>query len=144
MLGQFKWVYAVLSPSRGLLRIGSGAIHHLFEPVCLVRCDLVDGPSRYVQRVALDTLPDGDQRGILHPTRPALIADHTHLRRVRVPSGLHQMGIYLGVIAGGFAGFVSQNPALGWRSAFTACGVVGMAYTFAAGDVAQAYGVFAE
>ena len=39
------------------------------------------------------------------------------------------MGIYLGVIAGGFGGMVADSPYLGWRSAFTLCGVLGMVYS---------------
>ena len=38
------------------------------------------------------------------------------------------MAIYCGVIAGGFGGYVADAPDLGWRSAFWACGVFGMAY----------------
>jgi sugar phosphate permease len=38
------------------------------------------------------------------------------------------MAIYCGVIVGGFGGFVADSPVLGWRWAFSACGVVGMAY----------------
>ena len=38
------------------------------------------------------------------------------------------MGIYCGVIIGGFGGYVADAPDLGWRWAFDACGVVGMLY----------------
>jgi MFS family permease len=62
------------------------------------------------------------------PAALALIADfHTGTTRSRAV-GLHQMAIYLGVIAGGFGGYVAADPSLGWRSAFTACGVFGMLY----------------
>ena len=36
------------------------------------------------------------------------------------------MGIYCGVIIGGFSGYVADAPGLGWRWAFDACGVAGM------------------
>src|SRR5205085_544103 len=42
--------------------------------------------------------------------------------------GLHQMGIYLGVIIGGFGGYAADHPALGWRWAFEACGLIGVLY----------------
>jgi MFS family permease len=42
--------------------------------------------------------------------------------------GLHQMGIYTGVIIGGFGGFVADHPGLGWRWAFHACGLIGILY----------------
>jgi MFS family permease len=38
------------------------------------------------------------------------------------------VAIYLGVIAGGFAGYVADSPSLGWRRAFDACGLFGIAY----------------
>jgi hypothetical protein len=38
------------------------------------------------------------------------------------------MGIYAGVIVGGFGGYAADHPALGWRWAFEACGLVGLAY----------------
>jgi MFS transporter, Spinster family, sphingosine-1-phosphate transporter len=62
------------------------------------------------------------------PAALALIADfhrgHTRSRAV----GLHQMGIYVGVIVGGFGGYVADAPALGWRWAFELCGLIGVAY----------------
>ena len=62
------------------------------------------------------------------PAALALITDfHTGPTRSRAV-GLHQMAIYCGVIVGGFAGYVADAPALGWRSAFDACGLFGMAY----------------
>jgi MFS family permease len=42
--------------------------------------------------------------------------------------GLHQLGIYLGVILGGFGGYAAESPAIGWRGAFAACGFVGALY----------------
>jgi MFS family permease len=62
------------------------------------------------------------------PTALALITDfHRGPTRSRAV-GLHQMGIYLGVIAGGFGGYVADSPALGWRWAFDLCGIVGIVY----------------
>jgi predicted MFS family arabinose efflux permease len=39
------------------------------------------------------------------------------------------MGIYAGVIIGGFAGYAADNPDLGWRGAFAWCGLLGIAYS---------------
>lgn len=62
------------------------------------------------------------------PTALALISEF-HLGATRSRAiGLHQMGIYLGVIVGGFGGYAADNPALGWRWAFELCGIVGMVY----------------
>jgi MFS family permease len=38
------------------------------------------------------------------------------------------MGIYLGVIVGGFGGYAADHPNLGWRWAFDVCGFVGILY----------------
>jgi MFS family permease len=75
------------------------------------------------------------------PAALALITDyHTGPTRSRAV-GLHQMAIYIGVILGGFGGYVAADPDLGWRGAFTACGLVGMLYaiplTFLLRDAAK-------
>jgi predicted MFS family arabinose efflux permease len=60
------------------------------------------------------------------PAALAMIADyHTGRTRSRAVS-LHQMGIYCGVIIGGFAGYAAEAPSVGWRMTFVVCGVVGM------------------
>jgi predicted MFS family arabinose efflux permease len=42
--------------------------------------------------------------------------------------GVHQVGIYLGQILGGFAGYAAEAPDYGWRWAFSTCGLVGVIY----------------
>ena len=42
--------------------------------------------------------------------------------------GFHQMGIYFGVVLGGFGGYAADHPGLGWRWAFELCGGVGIIY----------------
>jgi predicted MFS family arabinose efflux permease len=62
------------------------------------------------------------------PTALALIADF-HVGGTRsLAVGLHQTGIYLGQIAGGFAGFIADDADYGWRWMFTACGIAGVVY----------------
>jgi MFS family permease len=62
------------------------------------------------------------------PAALALIADfHTGPTRSRA-IGIHQTGIYIGLILGGFAGYVADAPSLGWRWAFEAGGFVGVLY----------------
>jgi MFS family permease len=62
------------------------------------------------------------------PAALALIADyHTRYTRSRAV-GLHQMAIYSGVILGGFGGYAAAYPNIGWRFAFSACGVFGILY----------------
>jgi len=64
------------------------------------------------------------------PAALALITDfHPGSTRSRAV-GIHQAGIYLGQILGGFAGYVADSPDLGWRWAFTTCGMIGVIYAF--------------
>ena len=64
------------------------------------------------------------------PAALALIADyHRGPTRSRAV-GMHQIGIYAGVIIGGFSGYTADDPALGWRWMFEICGLIGLLYAF--------------
>jgi MFS family permease len=129
MLGQFKWVYAILSPiggyvadrfSRRLTICGS-----LFVWSAVTWwTGQVDSYHELLWARSLM----GISEAFYIPAALALIADfHTGNTRSRAVS-LHQMAIYCGVIAGGFGGYVADAPNLGWRFAFECCGAFGMAY----------------
>jgi MFS family permease len=129
MLGQFKWVYAILSPvggyvadrfSRRLTICGS-----LF--VWSAVTWWTGQVTTYGELLWARSLM-GTSEAFYIPAALALIADyHTGETRSRAV-GLHQMAIYCGVIAGGFGGHIADAPGLGWRSAFDACGVFGILY----------------
>ncbi len=129
MLGQFKWVYAFLSPiggyiadrfSRRLTICGS-----LF--VWSAVTWWTGHVTSYNELLHARSLM-GISEAFYIPAALALIADlHTGRTRSRAV-GLHQMAIYFGVIVGGFGGYVADAPGLGWRFAFHACGVFGMVY----------------
>jgi len=62
------------------------------------------------------------------PAALALIADY-HIAETRSRAiGIHQMGIYCGVILGGFAGYAADAPSIGWQSAFKVIGLIGIVY----------------
>lgn len=62
------------------------------------------------------------------PAALALIADfHTGATRSRAV-GLHQSGIYAGLILGGLGGYVAESSAAGWRTAFDWLGLAGVLY----------------
>jgi MFS family permease len=131
MLGQFKWVYAFLSPvggyiadrfSRRLTICGS-----LFVWSAVT---FVTGHVHSYEGLLWTRSLMGISEAFYIPAALALIADyhsgHTRSRAV----GLHQMAIYVGVIIGGFSGYVADAPQLGWRFAFYACGLAGIIYAF--------------
>jgi MFS family permease len=129
MLGQFKWVYAVFS------LIGGYVADRFSRRLTICGSLFVwSGVTWWTGQV---TTYDGliwarSLMGLSEafyiPAALALIADrHTQGTR-SFAVGLHQTAIYLGVIAGGFGGYVAASPYLGWRSAFVACGVFGMLY----------------
>jgi MFS family permease len=130
MLGQFKWVYAVFSLLGGYLadRFSrrSTICSSLF--VWSVVTWMTGRVTTYNELLIVRSLM-GISEAFYMPAALALIADyHTGHTRSRAV-GLHQMAIYCGVILGGFGGYVADDPNLGWRFAFTSCGIFGMIYS---------------
>ncbi len=129
MLGQFKWVYALMSPVGGWLadrysrrRVIGGSLF-VWSAVTWATGHVTTYDGLLATRSLM-----GVSEAFYIPAALALIADH-HLGPTRSRAvGLHQMAIYCGVIVGGFSGYVADSPSLGWRRAFDACGLVGMAY----------------
>jgi MFS family permease len=130
MLGQFKWVYAFLSPIGGYIadrssrRVTICASLFVWSAVTWWTGHVYSFNDLILARSLM-----GISEAFYMPAALALIADyhsgHTRSRAV----GLHQMAIYCGVIVGGFGGHVADAPMLGWRIAFDACGMFGMFYT---------------
>jgi MFS family permease len=129
MLGQFKWVYAVFSLLGGYLadRFSRRLTICTSLFVWSVITWMTAHVTTYHELLVVRSLM-GISEAFYIPAALALIADyHTGHTRSRA-IGLHQMAIYCGVILGGFGGYVAENPMLGWRLAFTLCGVFGMLY----------------
>lgn len=129
ILALFKWVYAFLSPIGGYLADRFSRRHVI--TASLFVWSLVTWTTGHVttyEQLLTTRALMGISEAFYIPAALALIADfHTGPTRSRA-IGLHQMGIYLGVIIGGFGGYAADNPALGWRWAFSACGLVGIVY----------------
>src|SRR3954471_16617113 len=129
MLGQFKWVYAIFSLLGGYLadRFSRRSTICTSLFVWSVITWLTGRVTTYQELLIVRSLM-GISEAFYIPAAIALIADyHTGHTRSRAV-GLHQMAIYCGVILGGFGGYVAEDPMLGWRMAFTSCGVFGMLY----------------
>src|SRR5689334_8114199 len=129
ILALFKWVYAFLSPIGGYLADRYSRRHVITASLFVwsVVTWTTGHVTTYEQLLTTRALM-GISEAFYIPAALALIADyHTGPTRSRA-IGLHQMGIYLGVIIGGFGGYAADNPALGWRWAFSACGLVGIVY----------------
>ncbi|MCX6951933.1 MAG: MFS transporter [Verrucomicrobia bacterium] len=125
----FKWVYAFLSPVGGYLadrygrRYVIGASLFVWSAVTWTTGHVHTYEALLVTRALM-----GISEACYIPAALALIADfHTGPTRSRAV-GFHQMAIYLGVMIGGFSGYVADNPNLGWRLAFDVAGVVGILY----------------
>ena len=129
VLASFKWVYAGLSPIGGFIadrfsrrRVIAGSLFvwsavtwwtghvHTYEQLVTARALMGVSEAFYI------------------PAALALISDY-HLGATRSRAvGLHQTGIYFGLILGGFAGVVADAPDFGWRWAFSLAGILGIAY----------------
>jgi MFS family permease len=129
MLGQFKWVYAGFSLLGGYIadrfsrRVAICGSLFLWSLVTWWTGHVTTYDELLWARSLM-----GISEAFYIPAALALIADH-HAGSTRSRAiGLHQTAIYLGVIAGGFGGYLAEDPNLGWRMAFTSCGVIGMLY----------------
>ena len=129
ILALFKWVYAFLSPVGGYLS-DRYSRRHVIAGSLLVWSAVTwtTGHVHTYEQLLLTRALMGISEAFYIPAALALIADfHTGGTRSRA-IGFHQMGIYLGVIVGGFGGYAADSPSLGWRWAFEICGVIGIFY----------------
>ncbi len=129
VLGSFKWVYAVLSPIGGYIADRFSRRHVICFSLFTwsVVTWLTGHVTSFNELVAARALM-GISEAFYIPAALALIADfHTGPTRSRA-IGIHQSGIYTGLILGGFAGHVADAPGLGWRWSFSTCGIIGVIY----------------
>lgn len=129
VLALFKWVYALCSPIGGYLAdrfprryVIAGSLF-VWSAVTWATGHVTTYDGLLTTRALM-----GVSEAFYIPAALALIADvHNGPTRSRAV-GFHQMGIYVGVIIGGFGGYAADHPTLGWRWAFEAAGLVGILY----------------
>jgi MFS transporter, Spinster family, sphingosine-1-phosphate transporter len=129
ILALFKWTYAILSPVGGYLA-DRYSRRHVIAGSLLIWSAVTWGTGQVTsyEHLLWTRAVMGISEAFYIPAALALIADyHRGATRSRAV-GVHQMGIYAGVIVGGFSGYAADNPALGWRWMFEICGLIGIAY----------------
>ncbi len=129
VLGCFKWTYAVLSPFGGYIADRLSRRHVICASLFVWSgVTWWTGHVNSFQELMAARALMGVSEAFYIPAALALIADyHPGLTRSRA-IGAHQVGIYVGQILGGYAGFVADSPDHGWRWAFTTCGMIGIVY----------------
>jgi MFS family permease len=129
LMASFMWVYALLSPVGGFFadRFQRRWVIILSLLIWSATTWLTGFATTFAQMACARAFM-GISEAFYIPAALALIADfHPAATRSRA-IGIHQMGIYCGVIIGGFSGYVADSPQFGWRWAFDACGIFGMVY----------------
>lgn len=129
ILALFKWTYAFLSPVGGYLA-DRFSRRHVIAGSLLVWSGITwaTGQVTSYEQLLVTRAVMGISEAFYIPAALALIADY-HLGGTRSRAvGMHQMGIYAGVIVGGFSGYAADHPELGWRWMFEICGLLGVLY----------------
>jgi MFS transporter, Spinster family, sphingosine-1-phosphate transporter len=129
ILGSFKWTYALLGPVAGYIadrfsrRWVIGASLFLWSVVTWWTGHCTTFTELLTARAFM-----GISEAFYFPAALALITEY-HLGPTRSRAiGVHQAGVYLGQILGGFAGYAADSPDHGWRWAFSTSGMLGALY----------------
>jgi MFS family permease len=129
MLAWFKWTYAFASPFAGL--VADRCSKSLIVCLSLFAWSAVTwatGQATTYEHLLATRAAMGLAEAFYIPTALALITEH-HATATRSRAvGIHQIGIYLGVMLGSLGGFVADSPKLGWRWGFSSIGLVGVVY----------------
>lgn len=129
ILAFFKWTYAFLSPAGGYLADRFSRRHVIAGSLFVWSAvTWATAHASTFDQLLLTRAVMGVSEAFYIPAALALIADY-HLGPTRSRAvGMHQMGIYAGVILGGFSGYAADHPELGWRWMFEMCGLAGALY----------------
>lgn len=124
----FLWVYGLLSPFGGYIADRYGRRNVILVSLGVWSAvTLLTGHARnYGELISARALM-GISEACYLPAALAMIADHHSGRTRSLATGLHQSGLYAGIVLGG-AGGGWMGDRYGWRATFFVLGVVGMVY----------------
>lgn len=126
----FLWVYGLLSPFGGYLadRFGRRSVILVSLGVWSAVTLLTGYARSYYELLGARALM-GISEACYLPAGLALIADYHSERTRSLATGLHQSGLYMGIVLGGVGGgWMGQT--FGWRAAFIVLGAAGIVYGF--------------
>lgn len=129
ILGCFKWTYAILSPFGGYIadRFSKRSVIGASLLVWSLVTWWTGHTTTFHELIAARALM-GLSEAFYIPAALALISEY-HFGPTRSRAvGVHQTGIYVGQILGGFAGYMADSPDHGWRWMFSTCGMIGVIY----------------
>jgi len=124
----FLWVYGVLSPAAGFLADRFGRVRIiLFSLLVWSLVTWATGHARTFPELLVARGLMGISEACYLPAALALVADYHGGRTRSLATGIHQSGLYAGIVLGGAGGgWMGQH--YGWRASFTLLGIAGVAY----------------
>lgn len=124
----FLWVYGVTSPIAGFLADRFGRRRIILASLLIWSVvTWVTGLARNSTELLWARGVMGLSESCYIPAALALIASHHGERTRSLATGLHQSGLYIGIVLGGVGGgWLGQH--YGWRAPFTLLGLVGVLY----------------
>jgi MFS family permease len=124
----FLWVYGLLSPFAGFAADRFGRARLITISLLVWSAvTLATGVSHSYGQLVGARAVMGLSEACYLPAALALIARHHGSRTRSLAVGLHQSGLYVGMILGGVAGGWAGEH-FGWRAPFLVLGAIGIAY----------------
>ncbi|MBS1874429.1 MAG: MFS transporter [Acidobacteria bacterium] len=124
----FLWVYGILSPFGGYLADRFGRRNIILASLGVWSAiTLLTGYARSYPELLTARALMGISEACYLPAALAMIADYHGERTRSLATGLHQSGLYMGIVLGG-AGGGWMGQQFGWRAAFVVLGGFGVAY----------------
>lgn len=129
MLAWFKWTYALASPFAGLVADRFNRRYVICASLFIWSVDTwATGLATTYEHLLITRAIMGLSESFYIPAALALIADHHGSATRSRAVGIHQIGIYIGVMLGSLGGYVADAPDLGWRRGFSIMGLAGAIY----------------